>query len=197
MLLLLESQNIGLGRGPQGSWLHAEPPQNQTLCLRALSKHSLNCGMLGAVPTALGSPSSAQATIGSCSPPAGRWTRGVCTLPFGGEHSQYKLCPTLSLPGWAWRSLSLPASPTECRVVWLLGSYIKTHAGFLKHPSFPVSLTFVLTGLQVTACNACSHCLSKTLRHVCFYPTLEKSWCSFSFFFWENNPLVTNLELIF
>ena len=32
------------------SWLHRDPLKTQTLCLRALSKHTLNSGSLGPCP---------------------------------------------------------------------------------------------------------------------------------------------------
>lgn len=35
------------------SWLHTEPPKNQTVCLRAPSRHFLNSGVLSAMTTAL------------------------------------------------------------------------------------------------------------------------------------------------
>jgi len=55
---IIVSQNIlswkrSMGIIKSNSWLHTEPPKIQTLCLRALSKHCLNSGSPGAVPTAL------------------------------------------------------------------------------------------------------------------------------------------------
>ena len=60
-----ESQNIPRWKGPTrisvpSSWLHREPPKAQILCLRALSKHSLNSSSLGLWPLLWGVCSSAQ-----------------------------------------------------------------------------------------------------------------------------------------
>lgn len=60
LVMRIESWNIPNWKGPTGiikssSWLHAGTPQNQTLCLEALSKCALSSIRLSAVTTAGGS----------------------------------------------------------------------------------------------------------------------------------------------
>jgi len=56
---IIETQNIPHWKGPirvikSTPWLHKEPPKNQTICLRVLSRCFLNTEKLSAVTISLG-----------------------------------------------------------------------------------------------------------------------------------------------